>query len=472
MSAIKFAREAFGREKPHSSITDWVEILTASTIAEEAYDGIPELVDAINLQPNAGPTEASRAIRKKLKHGSPHQQYRALVILKALVENCGDKFKTSFADGQLTDALKHLASDSYADKRVKKKLVLVLKSWHEQFQSDPSMTMFSNLYSQTVRDRPHVTDTYLDPEVQQRKVEEAKRKAQEKAEAKERQKLEEEKRKEEKRKKNQPKPKRAPFDFEKEKPKVLSSIVDASQASSNLVNAITLVNRETDSLQTNERVQECLSRAKLARKQIVRYIQLVENEELIGTLIETNERVINALETYDNVLNAPVKKADDSADTLSAPLAKIHLTGESEVIKLQEKQRAAVERAKYRNDSGTYADLQDINFGSIGVSSTNLQPPLRPSTLTPYSGESNEARGSLSDFSDYESSDEETHNTSTAAWRRAQKHGVDDDTDSERLGIRTANREVGGSNVALVDVEDPFADPFADEVAVGPSKKW
>ncbi|KAK0198930.1 hypothetical protein F5146DRAFT_113247 [Armillaria mellea] len=472
MSAIKFAREAFGREKPHSSITDWVEILTASTIAEEAYDGIPELVDAINLQPNAGPTEASRAIRKKLKHGSPHQQYRALVILKALVENCGDKFKTSFADGQLTDALKHLANDSYADKRVKKKLVLVLKSWHEQFQSDPSMSMFSNLYSQTVRDRPHITDTYLDPEVQQRKVEEAKRKAQEKAEAKERQKLEEEKRKEEKRKKNQPKPKRTPFDFEKERPKVLASIVDASQASSNLVNAITLVNRETDSLQTNERVQECLSRAKLARKQIVRYIQLVENEELIGTLIETNERVINALETYDNALNAPTKKADDSADTLSASLAKIHLTGESEVIKLQEKQRAAVERAKYRNDSGTYADLQDINFGSIGVSSTNLQPPLRPSTLTTYSDDSNEARGSLSDFSDYESSDEETHNTSPGTWRRAQQHRVDDDSDSERLGIRSANREEGGSNVALVDVEDPFADPFADEVAVGPSKKW
>ncbi|KAK0208837.1 hypothetical protein DFS33DRAFT_1414243 [Desarmillaria ectypa] len=470
MSAIKFAREAFGREKPHSSITDWVEILTASTIAEEAYDGIPELVDAINLQPHAGPTEASRAIRKKLKHGSPHQQYRALVILKALVENCGDKFKTSFADGQLTDALKHLASDSYGNKRVKKKLILVLKSWHEQFQSDPSMSIFSNLYSQTVRDRPHVTDTYLDPEIQQRKVEEAKRKVQEKAEAKERQKQEEEKRKEEKRKKKQPKSK--PITLLQEKPKVLSSIVDASQASSNLVNAITLVNRETDNLQTNERVQECLSKAKLARKQIVRYIQLVENEELIGTLIETNERVINALESYDNVLNAPAKKANDSADTLSAPLAKVHLTGESEVVKLQEKQRAAVERAKYRNDSGAYADLQDINFGSIGSSSTNLQPPLRPSTSTIYSDETNGVRGSLSDFSDYESSDEDTRNTSPVAWTRAQKHYADDDPDSVGLGIHGMNKEEGGSNVALVNVEDPFADPFADEVAIGPPKKW
>lgn len=68
------------------------------------------------------------------------------------------------------------------------------------------------------------------------------------------------------------------------------------------MNAITLVNPETDSLQTNDRVQECLSKAKLCRKPIVRYIQLVENEELIGTLIDTNERIIAALEMYDKVL--------------------------------------------------------------------------------------------------------------------------------------------------------------------------
>lgn len=68
------------------------------------------------------------------------------------------------------------------------------------------------------------------------------------------------------------------------------------------MNAITLVNPETDSLQTNDRVQECLSKAKLCRKPIVRYIQLVENEELIGTLIDTNERILAALEMYDKVL--------------------------------------------------------------------------------------------------------------------------------------------------------------------------
>ncbi len=80
-----------------------------------------------------------------------------------------------------------------------------------------------------------------------------------------------------------------------------------------------LVNTKQESLETNERVQECLAKAKQARKQIVRYIQvrrcivkfpsacpdlqvqLVENEEMIGVLIETNDRIIGALEHYDLV---------------------------------------------------------------------------------------------------------------------------------------------------------------------------
>lgn len=76
-------------------------------------DRIPELVDAINLQPGGyaiatlwspshdseptlclSPTEACRAIRKKLKYGDVHRQLRALTMLKALVENCGQKFQS------------------------------------------------------------------------------------------------------------------------------------------------------------------------------------------------------------------------------------------------------------------------------------------------------------------------------------------------------------------------------------------
>ncbi|KZT36577.1 hypothetical protein SISSUDRAFT_1130232 [Sistotremastrum suecicum HHB10207 ss-3] len=79
MSAISLAKQAFSalnHEKPHvrpllpsftkgtyedqSSITDWIEILTGPNIDDEAYDGIPEILDSINLQPTGfvGPTQA------------------------------------------------------------------------------------------------------------------------------------------------------------------------------------------------------------------------------------------------------------------------------------------------------------------------------------------------------------------------------------------------------------------------------
>ncbi|KAJ7170100.1 hypothetical protein C8R46DRAFT_1091114 [Mycena filopes] len=466
MSALAFAK-AFKTEKPHSSITDWVDILTAESVADEAYDGIPELVDSINLQ-GAGPTEASRAIRKKLKHGRPHQQYRALVILKALVENCGHKFQTTFADGQLTDTLKHLANDPSTDKKVKKKLILILGSWADQFKSEPSMSAVAGLYKQTRHDRherTHHLETLGLPDVDaiERESKKKAKAKEERSQAKAKLRQDEvDRRRREKERKN--KPKRAPFDFEKEKPLVLASIVEASQASSNLVNAITLVNQEKESLVTNERVQECLAMAKQVRKPVVRYIQLVENEELIGTLIEANDRIITALEMYDK-LSTP--NPEGQADDVAAKLAGVHFnSSETELNKLQEKQRAAVARAKQNSFRGKppmehsthlHPDLQELSFGAIGSSSQNLPAPLRPSALSDDGDESNDAyaRGSLSDFSDY-SSDEETHYTAGPSTQRDYVTVSDDDAAHR-------GKKVGSpvSKGALVDVDDPFADPFA-----------
>ncbi|KAF9015593.1 hypothetical protein BDQ17DRAFT_1229348 [Cyathus striatus] len=472
MSALSFARQAFGREKPHSSVTDWVEILTASNIQEEAYDGIPELVDSINLQA-AGPAEASRAIRKKLKHGNPHQQYRAL-LLKALVENCGQKFQSTFADGQLTDALRHLAADPYTDKRVKKKLMLVLLSWQNEFKDDPTMSLVANLYKQckggNQQDIGQIIGIPSPDDKRKAEKEEAKKKARlEKEEARERTRKEEEERR-----MNKTKPKRVPFDFEKDKPKVLASIVDASQASSNLVNAITLVNPKTESLQSNERVQECLGKAKQARKVVVRYIQLVENEDLIGTLIETNERIMSSLEMYDQLTIANSGNADDVSKEVASQLANVQISnGDGEVARLQEKQRIAVEKRKaestresHYSDAYIHPDLQDLSFGPLGASSSNLPPPLRPSTMSDDGAnpEDNEMRGSLSDFSDYDSSDEETHKAKGTTSRRKSYITVSDD--DGRSAAPFANETVRAE-------EDPFADPFADESSVQPSnRKW
>lgn len=114
----------------------------------------------------------------------------------------------AIADSQFTDALRVVGSDSSGDKRVKKKLLLVLTSWREEYKDDPSMTYFANLYKQCrVTDRKNQPEMYQllgvpDINEEQRRFEKAK--AKEKA-AKE----------EDKSKASKPKTKRVPFEFER-----------------------------------------------------------------------------------------------------------------------------------------------------------------------------------------------------------------------------------------------------------------
>jgi hypothetical protein len=139
----------------------------------------------------------------------------------------------TFADGQLTDALKHLATDSGTDPKVKKKLLSVFASWHSQFKTDPSMSLVAGLYRQhrpaDRRSKQQAADADVEHlftkmgvragtggdvgvfaekrRMEKEEKELAKRKAKE---AKEKAKREEE---DAKRKKNRPR--RQPFDFEK-----------------------------------------------------------------------------------------------------------------------------------------------------------------------------------------------------------------------------------------------------------------
>lgn len=116
----------------------------------------------------------------------------------------------------------------------------------------------------------------------------------------------------EKNAKNQPK--RPPFDFAKERPQVLVSIANASQAASNLVNACRHVNREKENLTENVNVQDRLEQAKVARRPIIRYIQLVNDEEFVGVLIEANEKIVEAIQLYDKMSKPAVLDSDDEDD--------------------------------------------------------------------------------------------------------------------------------------------------------------
>jgi hypothetical protein len=91
----------------------------------------------------------------------------------------------SFADGQLTDALKHLATDYATDTKVKKKVLAVLASWSRQFKDDRSAAGIAGLYRQvkpagSEANREALAERERESEKRRKEKDEAKRKAKEK----------------------------------------------------------------------------------------------------------------------------------------------------------------------------------------------------------------------------------------------------------------------------------------------------
>ncbi|KAL8277961.1 hypothetical protein RQP46_009593 [Phenoliferia psychrophenolica] len=484
--------------KPHSAVTAWIDTLCLPKYAEDDFDGIPELVESINLQAT-GPTEASRAIRKKLKYSNIHGQLRALTILKALVENCGPKFQATFGNERLIDRIKLMAGDPMCDAAVKAKIMSVLGSWYRQFKDDPSMKLVASLYAscgggkKTVS-RTAATEAYENQQARYEReaAERAERKAKERtlAQEKEDQKLAKElAAKDAKKKKKGPVPKRAPFNFEAEKPKIMATVGQGTQSAQNLINALQHVNREQESVTTNARVIECLTKAKADRKLVVRYIQLVDCDEqgdYIGTLLATNEQVLTALALYDRYskpveldsddehiaeakasavrqgLAVPAGADDDDVGSIRSKLSAFDVR-DGEIDKIYNRQRARIDRGNsFRaGKQSVHPDLQDLAFGPTPGGS-NLPRPIEPSL------EPSMSHGSLAEYSDgtdYSSSDGEYYTgsgpppTSASA---AAGHAGNSSARSYAQYIQQDDESTGKGKGLLEEDEDPFADPFDD----------
>jgi len=214
----------------------------------------------------------------------------------------------------------------------------------------------------------------------------------------------------------------------------------------------------------------------------------VENEEIIGTLIDTNERIITALEMYDDVseyhqhrelgdnLRPQLLKtaAHDSDDTPPASPHSDTPTFNSQVDRLQEKQRAAVEREVSRRGKSTavHPDLADLRFGDAD-SVNELPPPIQPNA--PGSPSSPGNRASLSDYSDYDSPvDEVPHTTGSKSipapthYSAASGSGTrNHDYRSRKDEDHSSGNAENGRTLLDDDDNDPFADPFADSNAEG-----
>ena len=262
-----------------------------------------------------------------------HKQLRALTVLDGLIENAGPRFQRVFADEPLLERLRVAATDSLSDAQVKKKCSILFKQWAATYQSTPGMERIVALHKQlpqrkkpprqehsrVVRETEQevqadpfgnndyrdasppssATNAYASPlstpttsTISQGssltplgKPEKSKRR----------------------------KSKSKPFNLEKEKPQLLQAIASSSVASTNLMNALKLINREHKRVSEDPEALKRFDNCKLLRRQILRYIQFVESEQWLGSLIHANDELVNALMAFE-VLDKSVDDDSDSED--------------------------------------------------------------------------------------------------------------------------------------------------------------
>ncbi|PNS14958.1 Protein lsb5 [Sphaceloma murrayae] len=316
--------------KPYTAVSVQIDRMTGEQYEEDDLSGLIDLIEVVRIQAS-GPTEAARAIRKKLKYGSPHRQLRALVILDGLIQNAGSRFQKTFADEPLLERLRIMARDDTVDPAVRQKCNLLFRQWAVAYKDTPGMSSINALHKtlpqpkrRPQRQTKSLRETEIDsddarqaPHTHARNVSGTSASG------------------------SSPK-KKAPvtldqarivglpsssfggsskaskkskggikFNLASEKPQIMQTIAQSSVSSTNLLNALQLINREHERVSENPEVANRFETCKNLRRQVLRYIQLVENDELVGSLLNANDELVKALTAYD-VMDRSMEDDSDS----------------------------------------------------------------------------------------------------------------------------------------------------------------
>lgn len=256
------------------------------------------------------------------KYGNIHRQLRALTILDFLVQNAGERFLRDFADEALLERLRIAATDSVSDPLVKQKCKQIFGQWAATFKDTPGMAKVTALYQQLPKRKQPATQAKAkvlregsnlnsnDPPMghvvsvsagtgpstvltsPKEKFKSKKVKKDKKLSISSRR-----------------------FDIEKERPEILQALAASSVASTNLLNSLKHVNRETHRVSEDAECINRFERCKDLRHTILRYIQYIETEEFLGGLIHANEELVDALMAFE-VLDKSVDYDSDSDDDI------------------------------------------------------------------------------------------------------------------------------------------------------------
>lgn len=162
------------------------------------------------------------------------------------------------------------------------------------------------------------------------------------------------------------KDKRAKFNLEKEKPQIMQTLASASVASTSLLNGLQLINRESERVSENREVVKRFETCKQLRRQVLRYIQLVESDDWIGSLLSANDELVKALMGYE-IMDKSLEDDSDS-DGWERPSAEDYI--------------AAAKFEANRNTGGGASASEQLAGLNLGGNEAAPPKPPRPGNIT------------------------------------------------------------------------------------------
>lgn len=295
-------------------------------------------------------------LTRRRKYGNPHRQIRALVILDGLIQNAGPRFQRAFADEPLLERLRLMAREETVDPQVREKCKVLFVQWANAYRSTPGLEGIANLYkdlpksqrpaaarqkvlresenifeSDSERDPPPATsssskhhragsrDDYaagraspvsstsrpvtLTPTSTGFGSKLSKGKSKSGSSGK-------------------------PFNLAREKENMTNAIAQSSIASTNLLNGLQLINRETERISENAEIVRRFEKCKALRRQILMYIQHVESDDWIGSLVNANDELVKALTAYE-IMDRSIEDDSDSDEFEQHPQSSSPVTHKS-----------------------------------------------------------------------------------------------------------------------------------------------
>ncbi len=305
-------------DHPHTAITEKINSIIETDLEPDIE--LPELINTIKLQ-YSGAIEAARAIRKKLKYGQSKEQFKSLDLLNAMVVNGGRQLEELYNDRKLLERLKLSATDPQINTKLRKKIIILAISWNENFSDKKYYQGIAGLKKQiptkSYKRKKSTTETgsssnFMNDEAYNSE-EDSGSAAGSSSNLSGRSRTNTSQNVDPNVKYKIPK-----INLQKESPKIKLLIAEASQASINLSNSLKSVNVAKGETSTdNVKATQYFDKSRIIRRKILHYLQLVDSEEFLGSLIHANEELVQALQQYTEYA-AKINSHDSDDESLSS----------------------------------------------------------------------------------------------------------------------------------------------------------